>query len=97
MARQLKKMQEMAVSQPSKSPWSNPVVLVRKKNSSHRFCIDYCILNSAMKADTYPLPRIDDLLNQLGKSQHWTLLQVFGTSKLTGEDCLSTPQRLFEF
>ena len=35
IARQLKKMQEMSVIQPSKSPWSSPVVLVRKKDGSH--------------------------------------------------------------
>ena len=41
IARQLKKMQEMSVIQPSKSPWSSPVVLVRKKDGSHQFCVDY--------------------------------------------------------
>ena len=63
VARQLEKMQEMAVIQLSRSPWSSPVVLVRKKDGSHRFCVDYCKLNSVTKADTYPLPRIDDLLD----------------------------------
>ena len=43
VARQLNKMQERSVIQPFKSPWSNPVVLVRKKDGSQRFCINYHI------------------------------------------------------
>jgi len=73
VARQLKKMQEMSVIQPSKLPWSSPVVLVRKKDGSHRFCVDYCKLNSGTKADTFPLPRIDDLL---GKSEYFSTLDL---------------------
>ena len=53
VARQLKKIQKMSVIQPSKSPWSSPVVLVRKKDGTHRFCIDYHKLNSVTKADTF--------------------------------------------
>ena len=40
VAKKLKKIQEMATIQPSKSPWSSPVVLVQKKEGSHKFCID---------------------------------------------------------
>ena len=69
VAMQLKKMQEMSVIQPSKSQWSSPVVLFRKKDGSHRFCVDYCMLNSVMKADTFPLPRIDHLLDKFVKSE----------------------------
>lgn len=56
VAKQLKKIQEMAVIQPSKSPWSTTVVLVHKKDGSHRFCIDYYKLNSVTKTDSFPLP-----------------------------------------
>ena len=41
VAKQLKMMQNLDVIQPSCSPWASPVVLVRKKDGSHRFCVDY--------------------------------------------------------
>ena len=68
VSRQLKKMQEDGVIQPSSSPWASPIVMVRKKDGSFRFCIDYRQLNEVTKLDTYPLPRVDDLLDQLGES-----------------------------
>ena len=70
VARQLKKIQKEGVIEPSSSPWASPVVLVRKKDGSMRFCIDYRVLNSVTKADTFPLPRFDDLLHQLGRAKY---------------------------
>ena len=61
---------------PSTSPWSSPIVLVRTKDGTLRFCVDYGHLNSVTKADTYPLPRIDDMLDQLGKSTHFSTLDL---------------------
>jgi len=60
---QLKKMEEMGIVQPSSSPWASPIVLVRKKDGTLRFCVDYHGINSVTKKDTFPLPRIDDLLD----------------------------------
>ena len=97
-------MQEMSVIQPLKSPWSSPVVLVRKKDGSHRFCVDYRKLNSVIKADTYPLPRIDDLLDQLGKSSYFSTLDLasgFWQIKIhpasQEKTAFCTPHGLFEF
>jgi len=73
---QLKKMQEAGVIQPSHSPWASPVVLVRKRDGSHRFCVDYRELNSVTRPDTFPLPRIDDLLDQLGKARYFSTLDL---------------------
>ena len=74
VAKQMKKMQEIEVIQPSKSPRSSPVILVCNKDGSHRFCIDYCKLNSVTKVGPYPLAHIDDLLDQLRKSVYFSTL-----------------------
>ena len=74
IAAQLSKMQDGGVIQPSKSSWVSPVVLVRKRDSSLRFCVDYRALNSITKPDVFPLPRIDDLLDKLGKTKYFTTL-----------------------
>ena len=76
IATQLKQMQDQNVIYPSDSPWASPVVLVRKKDGSLRFCIDYRGLNSVTKSDTFPLPRIDDLLDQLGKAKYFSTLDL---------------------
>nr|GFB62767.1 putative reverse transcriptase domain-containing protein [Tanacetum cinerariifolium] len=50
---------------PSSSPWGAPVVFVKKKDGSFRMCIDYWELNKLTVKNRYPLPRIDDLFDQL--------------------------------
>ena len=64
---QLAKMQAQGVIHPSTSPWASPVVLVRKKDGTLRFCVDYRALNAVTKPDVFPILRIDDLLDQLGQ------------------------------
>lgn len=70
------KMQENDVIRPSSSPWALPVVLVRKKDGSLRFCVDYRKLNEVTTKDAYPLPRIDDSLSTLAGSQWFTTLDL---------------------
>ena len=74
--RQVKKMQSLGVIRPSSSDWASPIVLVKKKDGSLRFCVDYRELNSVTKSDLFPLPRIDDLLDQLGKSRFFSTLDL---------------------
>ena len=76
VARQLREMQTKGVIQPSKSPWASPVVLVKKKDGTHRFCVDYRQLNSITKTDNFPLSRIYDLLDQLGKSKYFSSIDL---------------------
>ena len=73
---QLKRMQPEGVIESSESPWASPVVLVRKRDGSLHFCVDYRGLNAVTKADVYPLPRIDDLLDKLGKAKCFSTLDL---------------------
>ena len=50
---------------PNTSPWGAPVLLVKKKDGSSRLCVDYRQLNKITNTNKYPLPRIDDLMDQL--------------------------------
>ena len=104
IAHQLRQVQTSGVIQPSKSPWASPIVLVRKKDGSLRFCIDYRSLNSVTKQDRFPIPRIDDLLDQLDQAQFFTTLDLAsGYWQIRVDDAsrektaFSTHRGLFEF
>lgn len=74
--RQVQEMLDDDVIQPSISPWASPVVLVKKKDNTLRFCVDYRRLNSVTKRDVYPLPRIDDALVRLRHAQFFNSLDL---------------------
>ncbi|CAG8744292.1 13972_t:CDS:1, partial [Dentiscutata heterogama] len=69
-------MEKDSIIRKSKSPWSSPVILVKKKNGKFRFCVDFRKLNNVTKKDTYPLPRIDDMLDNLGNAQWFMSLDL---------------------
>jgi transposase InsO family protein len=73
---QIHSMLEKKVVSPSRSPWSSPVVLVRKKDGTIRFCVDYRKLNAVTVRDVYPLPRVDDTLALLGGARWFTCLDI---------------------
>ncbi|CAN6454590.1 unnamed protein product [Victoria cruziana] len=65
LKRQLQELIDKGFIRPSVSPWGAPVLFVKKKDSSMRLCVDYRMLNQVTVKNKYPLPRIDDLLDQL--------------------------------
>ena len=65
LKKQIKDLLEKKFIRPSASPWGAPVLLVKKKDGSSRLCVDYRQLNKLTIKNKYPLPRIDDLLDQL--------------------------------
>jgi hypothetical protein len=73
---EVKRMLDAGVALPSYSPWASHVVLVEKKDSSTCFCVDYWRLNSITKKDTYPLPRIDEMLDQLQGTRIFSSLDL---------------------
>ncbi|GJQ96246.1 putative reverse transcriptase domain-containing protein [Tanacetum coccineum] len=65
LSTQLQELSDRGFIRPSSSPWGAPVLFVKKKDGSFRMCIDYRELNKLTVKNRYPLPRIDDLFDQL--------------------------------
>ena len=68
----LQDMLEAGVIHPSQSLWCNVVVLVRKKDGTLHFCVDFRCLNAQMKKDSYPLPHIQEALQSMAGSAHFS-------------------------
>ena len=100
----LQDMMSKQIIKPSTSPWASPIVLVRKKDGTLRFCVDYRKLNALTRKDAYPLPRIDDALDTLAGSKWFTTLDLisgYWQVEVSDEDrektAFCTPDGLFEF
>lgn len=73
---EIKKMLDDGVIEPCKSPWSSPICLVKKKDDSYRFCVDYRQLNAVTRKDAYPLPLISSILDRLRDAKYLSSLDI---------------------
>ena len=74
--RQVQELLEQGLIEPSTSPYGAPVLLVKKPDGSWRFCVDYRALNKNTVRNSYPLPRIDDLLDKLQGAKYFSSLDL---------------------
>lgn len=74
--RELEDMLSKGIVEKSNSPWSSPVVMVRKKDGSYRFCVDYRKLNAVTMRDSYPLPMVADTLDKLKDARYLSSLDI---------------------
>ena len=72
----LRELLESGTIRPSQSTWCNGVMLVRKKDGCLHFCINFRHLNAHMKKDSYPLPRIQEVLESLVDAGHFSCLDL---------------------
>ncbi|GJY79248.1 putative reverse transcriptase domain-containing protein [Tanacetum coccineum] len=76
LSNQLQELADRGFIRPSTSPWGAPILFVKKKDESFRMCIDYRELNKLTVKNRYPLPRIDDLFDQLQGSSIYSKINL---------------------
>lgn len=102
--KQLKQMLSQGVIRPSASPFASPVLLVRKKDGTWRFCVDYRYLNAITVKHKYPMAVVDELLDELAGSQWFTKLdfrsgyhQIYMVAGEKYKTTFRTHNDMFEF
>lgn len=93
---QIKELIRLGFTRPSFSPWGAPVLFVKKKDRSFRLCVDYKKLNKVTIKNNYPLPRIDDLFDQLKGSLYFSktdLRSAYHQLRIKEEDVPKTAFR----
>lgn len=86
------------------STWSSPIVMVKKKDGTYRFCVDYRKLNSVTVKDSHPLPRTDDTIDALSGNTMFSTLDLssgFWQVEMSPEDkektAFTTGDSLYQF
>nr|CAE04051.2 OSJNBb0062B06.9 [Oryza sativa Japonica Group] len=102
--RQIEELESKGYVRPSSSPWGAPVLLVKKEDGSERMVIDYRVLNEVTMKNKYPLPRINDLFDQLKGARVFSKIDLrsgYHQLKIRSEDipktAFSTRYGLYEF
>ena len=101
---EINKMLKLGAIKPSSSPWASPVVLVKKKDGCVPFCVDYCKINQVAKFDAYPMPRVEDVPEEVGPAKYISTLdlargywQVPMSEESKEKMAFTTPFGLYEF
>ena len=76
LKKQLEKLQQSGFIRPNSSPWGAQVLFVKKKDGIMRMCVDYRALNEVTIKNKYPLPRIDDLFDQLKGAKYFSKIDL---------------------
>ncbi|XP_059658489.1 uncharacterized protein LOC132304787 [Cornus florida] len=104
LKKQTQELQDRGFIRPSTSPWGAPILFVKKKDGSLRLCVDYCALNKVTIKNKYPLPRINDLFDQLRGAQLFSKIDLrtrYHQLRIREEDIPKTTFRtrygLYEF
>ena len=93
MRQHIQEMLDGGAIRPSQSPWCNAVVLVRKKDGSLHFCIDFLHLNAKMKKDSYPLPRMQETMESMVGAGYFSCMDLksgFWQVKMSEKACQYT-------
>jgi len=100
----LDEMLESGVTELSDSPWASPVCLVKKKDGTFRFCVDYRGVNAVSKRDAFPIPDINDALDHLRGSRYFAKIDLFSgywklgmTNRAMERSASCTRRGLFQF
>ncbi len=101
---EIQEMLEHGIIEPTSSDWALPMVVVRKKDHTIRICVDYRKLNAKSRMDAYPVPRVDDMIDQVGNvcfistldltKGYWQVPSERGGQR---EDCLHHSHGAFSF
>jgi hypothetical protein len=90
---ELDSLLEKGFIRPSASPWGSPALFIPKKDGTQHLCVDYRALNAVTTKNKYPLPRIDDLRDQLRQAKYFSkidLRSVYHQMKIRPEDIHKT-------